>query len=150
MSRLGRDVVHVGDSTLAFAADKVRVGVAPDVLFDSVVHIIRECCECRKEIEKQRTERARIEHEARMHIENIRSQREVMVLFLEKTFQERRENFHHLFDRLDRALEQDNLQETRLVLDSLTDYAKASPFSGLRDAASAQEAIRDKTITWEF
>lgn len=85
-----------------------------------------------------------------MHVENIRSQREFMVRFLKKTFQERRENFHYLFDRLDRALEQDNLQETRLVLGSLTDYAKASLFSGFRDAASAQKAIRDKTITWEF
>ena len=36
------------------------------------------------------------------------------------------------------------------MLDSLTDYAKALPFSGFRDAASAQKAIRDKTITWEF
>jgi len=103
-----------------------------------------------KEIEEQRTERTRITETARVQIEEIRARRDVMINFMDQTFAERRQNFRDLFERLDRAIESNNPENTRAVLDAIVDVAKTSPFAALRDAVSAQAALKDKNITWEF
>jgi|LSQX01.1.fsa_nt_gb predicted RNase H-like nuclease (RuvC/YqgF family) len=115
-----------------------------------VKDLFRFCAESARAISEYRTERASIEANARVQIESIRSQREVIITFLEKTFEERHENFRNLFDRLDDALDNDNLEATKLVLCTLVHYAKSSPFDALRDAVSAHEALQDKSTIWEF
>jgi hypothetical protein len=115
-----------------------------------VVDVVRICADCIKTIEAQQTERTRIEQKARVQLEVIRERRELMVRFLDETFAERRQNFRDLFQRLDLALERDSLDGAREILGAIVDLAKSSPFEALRDAATAQAVLLDKSVTWEF
>jgi len=119
-------------------------------LLQEVVEVVRACVECAKVIEQQQTERARIQHKASVQIELIQGRRELMVGFLDQAFIERRQNFRELFDRLDVALERDNVEGVRTVLGAIVALAKSSPFDALQDAASAHEALLDKSVVWEF
>jgi hypothetical protein len=128
----------------------IRGAKAATELVREVADIFRICADCVKEIEEQRTERTRITETARVQIEEIRARRDVMISFMAQTFAERSQEFRDLFQRLDRAMESNNPENTRAVLDAIVDVAKTSPFAALRDAVSAQAALKDKNITWEF
>lgn len=119
-------------------------------LVHEVADVVRICADCAKNIEEQRTEQTRIHERARVQIELIQSRRDLMVGFLSEAFRERRQNFDELFQRLDTAMERDNVAGARDVLGAIVTLAKSSPFDALRDAALAHEALLDKSITWEF
>jgi len=136
-----------GRGTPSIGEQLVHVG--PEML-GQVLDVVKTCVECHKEIERCKTERIRFSESARVQVELIRSRREVLVEFMDRTFKERKENFRELFLRLDSALEQGNVDGTRAVLDAIVTVAKSSPFEALRDAAGAHTVLLDKNVTWEF
>jgi len=65
----------------------------------------------------------------------IQVQRDFLLTALDKTFDERRENFRRLFDDLDAALvsdREDAAAEVSDLLGAITDLAKTSPFKDLK------------------
>lgn len=68
-------------------------------------------------------------------LEIIQLQRDFLLTALDKTFDERRENFRRLFDDLDAALVSDREDagaEVSDLLGAITDLAKTSPFKDLK------------------
>ena len=68
-------------------------------------------------------------------LEIIQVQRDFLLTALDKTFDERRENFRRLFDDLDAALvsdREDAAAEVSDLLGAITDLAKTSPFKDLK------------------
>jgi hypothetical protein len=71
-------------------------------------------------------------------LEIIQVQRDFLLTALDKTFDERRENFRRLFDNLDAALASDRADaaaEVSDLLGAITDLAKTSPFKDLKSPA---------------
>ena len=65
-------------------------------------------------------------------------QRDFLLSALDKTFDERRENFRRLFDNLDTALasgREDSVAQVADLLEAITDLAKTSPFKDLKSPA---------------
>ena len=137
-------------ATTRGAASSVKVSEVGTNLLQEAVEVVRICIECVEKIEQHKSERARIEQSARVKIELIQSRRELMVKFLDQAFAERRQNFQDLFVRLDVALSRDSVEGVREVLGAIITIANSSPFEALRDAASAHEALLDRSVTWEF
>ena len=89
-------------------------------------------------IEQERTKRIEIQASLTQQLEVIHVQRDFLLSGLEKTFDERRENFQRLFDQLDVALvssSDDSGSQIAEILGAITDLAKISPFKDLKSPA---------------
>ncbi|NVJ08203.1 hypothetical protein HUW63_23545 [Myxococcus sp. AM001] len=73
-----------------------------------------------------------------------------MLDYLDRSFDERKENFRQLFERLDTAIATNNPELTGAVLDSVLKLADSSPFKALADVAATREALSEKGKEWQF
>ncbi|QSQ14171.1 hypothetical protein [Myxococcus landrumensis] len=110
---------------------------------------IKVVAECVRDIEKERTEQVRLREQARMDVERIHAMRDVLMDYLDRSFDERRENFRQLFERLDTAIASDNAGIAAAVLESVVKLADASPFKALQDVAATRAALGKET-EWKF
>lgn len=111
---------------------------------------IKTVAECMRDIQKERTEQTRLRESARVEVERIHAMRDVLLDYLERSFDERQKNFRELFEQLDGAIAKDNVQLAAAVLDSVVKLADASPFKALQDVAAARAALSEKGKEWEF
>lgn len=103
--------------------------------------------------EEAKTKRVAIEKAAQVKIEHIRAQRDVLLFYLDKSFEERRRNFEELFYRLDKASEKntpESLKEMALILGSILELAKTSPFKDIATPEKFLDFLNDPTTTFEL
>jgi ribonucleotide reductase alpha subunit len=116
--------------------------------------VLKELITSAKEVAKftevQKTIRKEIEVNRDKYVTSINAQKEIMLAYLDKTFDERRENFDQLFKVVDHALETNNPQELALVLESINRVAASSPFKDLASIGSTQKALEDKDHIWDI
>jgi hypothetical protein len=129
-------------STLA-AADPVA---AKEVL-DNFVHIAGDVA---KFSEVQKTKRKEIEAKRDVIVNKIQSQKEIILAYLEKSFDERKDNFAKLFSVVDSAIATNNMQQLAMGLDSINKLAESSPFKALASVESTKLALEDKNHEWDF
>ncbi len=111
---------------------------------------VRAVADAVRDVAVQRTEQTRIEGETAKDLARIQATRDVLMRYLERSFDERRANFDSLFSRLDEALTQGNVEVVSLTLDAVVKLASTSPFKDLADAATARQALGDKSKEWKF
>lgn len=100
--------------------------------------------------EVQKTNRKEIEAKRDVYVEKIKAQKEIMLIYLEKSFDERKSNFQKLFDVVDNAIENNNMQQLSMGLNSINTLAASSPFKDLSSIESTQQALTDENHTWDF
>ncbi|HCF27897.1 MAG TPA: hypothetical protein DEV81_12015 [Cyanobacteria bacterium UBA11049] len=100
--------------------------------------------------EQEQTKRREIEAWEKETIAKINVQRDVLITYLNRSFDERADNFRALFDIVDRAIAADNNEQLALALDSITEIAKSSPFKELANLASVRKALDDPNHEWTF
>ena len=100
--------------------------------------------------EQQKTVRKDIEAKRDSDIARIQAQKEIIMIYLEKSFDERKENFSKLFQVIDHAIANNNMQQLAMGLDSINQRAASSPFKALATLESTKEAINDKNHIWDF
>ncbi|RKG59948.1 hypothetical protein D7X30_13080 [Corallococcus sp. AB011P] len=115
-----------------------------------VLQGIRTIAECVRDIAKERTEQTRLRESARMEVEQIHAMRDVLLHHLDRSFDERKENFRQLFERLDGAIQGNNVQLASAVLESVVKLADSSPFKALQDVAATRAALGQKGQEWQF
>ena len=115
-----------------------------------VIEGIKTIAGCARDIQRERTEQTRIQQEARVEVERIHAVRDVVLDYLDRSFDERRENFRQLFERFDAAVQSGNGQLAGTVLESVVKLAESSPFKALKDVAAAREALGEKGKEWQF
>ena len=82
--------------------------------------------------EEQKTRREEIQALKVVEIEKIRSQREVLQQYFNNVFEERRNNFNELFKRLDKGIEDGNLELMQISLGAIIEIAKDSPLKEIK------------------
>jgi ribonucleotide reductase alpha subunit len=100
--------------------------------------------------EQEQTKRREIEAWEKVTIAKINAQRDLLMAYLNRSFDERAENFRHLFCVVDWAIAADNNDQLALALHSITELAKSSPFKELANLASVRAALDDPDHEWEF
>ncbi|WP_394255433.1 hypothetical protein [Pseudoclavibacter helvolus] len=108
---------------------------SPAMLVDTFQLVMASANEWVTVVAQERTKREEISAWEKSQLELIRVQREFLLSGLDKTFDERRENFRRLFDSLDAALESDREDAAAQVsdlLETITTLAKTSPFKDLK------------------
>jgi hypothetical protein len=100
--------------------------------------------------EQERTKRRDIEAWEKEAITRINAQRELLITYLDRSFDERAENFRALFGVVDNALLSGENEQLALALNSITEIAKSSPFKDLANLTSVRAALNDPNHVWEF
>jgi P2-related tail formation protein len=103
-----------------------------------------------KVVEQEQTKRQEINTWEKTTIARIHSQRDLLMAYLERSFDERAENFRTLFAMVEWSLDTGNNEQLALVLHSITELAKSSPFKELASLASVQAALGNPDHEWEF
>ncbi|MBN3871740.1 hypothetical protein [Nostoc sp. JL33] len=103
-----------------------------------------------KVAEQEQTKRRDIEAWEKQTITKIKAQRELLMAYLDRSFDERAENFRALFSVVDNAIASGNNDQLALTLNSITEIAKSSPFKDLANLASVRAALDDPDHEWTF
>ena len=82
--------------------------------------------------------------------QSIQANREIILTYLELSFDERETNFKKLFEVLDGAIEKDNIQVIAGTLNAITDLAKSSPFKDLANLSQVRQLTQDPNATFDF
>ena len=99
-------------------------------------------------VQTETTKRTDITAWERTTVEEIRAKRDVLIAYLNRSFDERAENFRRLFDSLDAAIA-DRSEKVSEVLGAITALAMKGPFADLKDVHTAARALKDPDHEWE-
>jgi ribonucleotide reductase alpha subunit len=100
--------------------------------------------------EQEQTKRREIDAWEKTTVAKINTLREFLIGYLDKSFDERAENFRSLFAVVDNAISSGNNEQLALTLNSITEIAKSSPFKELANLANVQAALEDPDHEWTF
>jgi ribonucleotide reductase alpha subunit len=117
---------------------------------DCLKEIVSAYTEYKTIAQQEQTKRRGIEAWEKVTVANINAQREFLMAYLDRSFDERAENFRALFSVVDQALASGNNDQLALTLNSITEVAKSSPFKDLANLASFQAALDDPNHVWVF
>ena len=117
---------------------------------DCLKEIVSAYTEYKTIAQQEQTKRRGIEAWEKVTVANINAQRDFLMAYLDRSFDERAENFRALFSVVDQALASGNNDQLALTLNSITEVAKSSPFKDLANLASFQAALDDPNHVWVF
>ncbi|BAQ64737.1 hypothetical protein [Geminocystis sp. NIES-3709] len=118
-----------------------------NLVFDEMIEVIKEYLKTREIEETKRVEIKAIEN---ITIQEIKAKREILIKYLELSFDERSNNFKRLFDTVDSAISSHDNQVLALTLHSIIELAKSSPFKDLVNLSNVQLALKDSDHIWEL
>ncbi|MEV4902498.1 hypothetical protein AB0K08_14295 [Citricoccus sp. NPDC055426] len=107
----------------------------PAMVVDTFNLVIASANEWVQVVAQEKTKREEIQAWEKSQIEIIHVQRDFLLTALDRTFDERRENFRRLFDNLDSALisdREDAGAQVSELLTAITELAQTSPFKDLK------------------
>jgi|GEM_PF-3379110 len=131
-------------------AKKIHVEVlnaGVDVTY--VLHrIVQSYTDYKTVVEEEMSKRRGIEAWEKNTIEKIKADRDVLIKYLENSFDERAKNFRFLFEKVDQAIVEGNNYQLTVFLHSITELAKSSPFKDFADLKSVTAALDDPDHEW--
>ena len=136
---------HPSMVTTVLSAMPSVIGLHPGVM--AVQALAGSIVQMAETAEIETTKRAQIMRQRDETIARIQAVQQTMELYLNRTFDERKENFSRLFDVLDRAQEGNDLQGMQLALSGILELVKTSPF---KDFASFKERWENPETVWEL
>lgn len=98
-------------------------------------------------VETERSKRAAIEADERKWLAAIEADRQALITYLDRSFDERSENFRQLFNALDRAIATEAGQVAD-VLGAIATLAMRSPFNDLKDITTVTANLRNDQHEW--
>jgi hypothetical protein len=129
-------------------AKKVHV----EVLGADAAHTLRAIVEAYTEYkivaQEETTKRRGIEAWETATLAKIQANRDVLIKYLENSFDERANNFRFLFEKVDQAIAQGDNNQLTLALHSITEIAKSSPFKDFANLQSVTAALDDPDHEW--
>lgn len=117
--------------------------VAAQIALQTTVMLGKTVMETAKFCERQDSKRAKINAERDAYIAQINAQKELLLTYLDKSFDERKVNFENFFNRLDKAMAQNDVEQMSIILSSINQLAAISPFKVLQARKNARRALED-------
>ncbi len=118
--------------------------------FQALGFMVQAARECVHIYQSERSKRARLETYERTEIARIKAAENTLRTYFEGVFAERRNNFEHLFVRLDTALEQQDGEAVSAVVRGIVDIARTSPLADLGDLSQIRAALDDPDQVWDL
>jgi hypothetical protein len=106
-------------------------------------HVLQALSEYARTLEHEKSNRAEIERKRKTALSAIRSERQMMIEYLNHRFGERKTLYEQYFRLVDTALELQNEEIVRLALESVLNIYQDNPASGLEGFRQQFEAISE-------
>lgn len=129
------------------AAKKIASKIDPTETLKILVEAYRECATV---TEQETTKRREIEAKEKTVLTELKYRRELFMTYLERSFDERKENFQNLFKTLDKAIDTNSSEVFLHTLNSITELAKSSPFKDLASVSAVRDLLDDPSKQIEF
>lgn len=100
--------------------------------------------------EAEITKRVGIAADRDVAIANVKAQQVLIADYLERSFDERAENFKKLFTVVGEASAAEKMQALAMGLESVVELATSSPFKDLRTVEETSAALTDPNHEWDF
>jgi hypothetical protein len=117
---------------------------------DALQQLIAHYFEYKQMAEQERRNRREIKAWEKESLAKIKAQSDLLMEYLDRSFDERSKIFQQLFDVVDIAIASGNNEQLGLALHSITELAKSSPFKELANLSSVQAALADPNHEWKF
>jgi len=148
VSTTPKEIVKIGSKTLAKGgAAKVIAAVNPAECLEKIV---TSYCDYRKIAEQETTKRQAIAAWKETQLADIEARRELLISYLEHSFDERRLNFKRLFEIMDAAVAKDDTEMLSAALASMTQLALTSPFKDLASVARVRATLDEPDGAFEI
>lgn len=115
-----------------------------------VMQLVTAYTDWKKIAEEEGTKRHAISAEERKAIHQINVQRDLLMTHLERSFDERRENFRQFFDSLDRAINKGDAVTVAATLNSIVELAQSSPFKDIASVQAVRDVMADQDTVYEI
>ena len=99
---------------------------------------------------QETTKRRQIEAWEKVSLKKIKAQRDLLMEYLDRSFDERKENFSNLFKMLDKAAENGDTQSIAMALKSIVDLASNGPFKDIASVDAVRGVLSDPNQDFEF
>lgn len=124
-----------------------KIKPSPAQAFEGLKMLVNAKKENHNITETEKTKRANIAARKDVEIENIRAQKDVLKTYLEGIFSERRYMIEEMFDKLDKGIENNNLELIQISMSSIVAIAKESPLKQVEALVSDFKNDDVKSIT---
>ena len=119
----------------------------PAQALEGLTLLVKAKSENHKVSQEEKTKRENIKANSDIEIEKIQSQKEVLKIYFEGVFSERRYMIEKMFDNLDKGIENDNLELIQMSMSSIVSIAKESPLKQVEALVSDFRNDDVKSIT---
>ncbi len=127
-----------------------RALISSTDVMSTINNLLDTVKEVSKFTEEQKTRRTEIRAATEIKIKEINAMKDVIMAYLDKTFDERSLIFKKQFDIIDIALEKGDVNMLSIGLNSINDLAKSSPFKALADINNVKKQLSQKNTTWDI
>lgn len=141
VSKLAKDNAQYAAENMPVEGDPQQM--AAQIALHVAVMLGKTVMETSKFCQVQDSKRAQINAERDAYIAQIDAQKELILEYLERSFDERKVSFEQFFNRLDKAMAKNDTQQMGLILDSINQLAATSPFKALQVRKNARRALED-------
>lgn len=128
------------------AAIAAKSGNPMDII-NAITEVSTVVADAVKFCEIQETKRKEIDSQRQQALAFIDAQKQILIVYLERTFDERKSIFIQHFKVVDNALATGNIDVLMLGLNNINSLAASSPFKNLQNV---QEALKNKNTIWEL
>lgn len=111
---------------------------------------VNSAAEVAKFVEEQKTKREAIRAHSSMVIARINAVSDLIKVYLDKTFDERKVIFEKQFECVDRALETGNIEMLSMSLGSINHLASTSPFKALSDLTAVKTMLQNPDAEFDI
>lgn len=146
-SEIGKTITNTAKKTAPRVPKELLKHVNPTEALRLLVDAYRECIVTR---EVEQTKRRQIAFAEKAAIEEIKAKRELLMDYLNKSFDERKKNFGQLFDTLDNTIKNNNTEAMAGTLTSIVELGKSSAFKDLGSVSEVRKALEDPDKRFEF
>jgi len=109
---------------------------SPTQALDGLKMLLNAKNENHRVTEEEKTKRVNISAMRDVEIEKIQAQKEVLKTYLEGIFSERRDTIEEMFDKLDKGIENNNLELIQMSMSSIVSIAQESPLKQVESLMS--------------
>lgn len=112
--------------------------------------IVQAWSEYQKIAAEEKTKRREIEAWEKATLAEINAKRDLLIAYLESSFDERARVFKSLFEEVDQAIASGNNEQLALELNAIVELAKSNPFEQLASISKVKAALNDPDHVWEL
>lgn len=128
-------------------AGKIKPSPTPEQAFAGLNKFLEVLQENHKITEVETTKRTEIESNRAIEIERIQAQKEILKTYFEGIFSERKYMIEQMFDKLDKGIENNNLELIQMSMSSIVSIAQESPLKQVQDLVDNFKNENVKSIT---